>query len=152
MRKVYLVFIVAGAFILLFVSGIFALEYNRVQNLCRSSHSRVETAHDAINAIRNYRVESGSVGIILSRVRQSETFQNDRYATFIQNDDGYRYKKGGGWRVEEWTWPMITRGYSVDFEYFDLEFQPNVEIKCDVLECGAIDIPNCLTFGAFYAQ
>jgi hypothetical protein len=40
----------------------------------------------------------------------------------------------------------------VDFQYFDPQFQPEVEIKCDVLECGAIDIPNCLTFGSFYAQ
>jgi hypothetical protein len=150
MRKVYVVFIVAGVSILLFGSGIFALEYNRVQNLCRSSQSRVETTHDAMNAIRSYRVESGIVGRILSRVRQTDAFQSDGYATFIQNDDGYRYRKGGGWRVEEWTKPWITRGYSVDFEYFDLEFQPVVEIKCDVLECGAIDIRNCLTLGGVY--
>ena len=150
MRKIHVVFAVAAISILLFISGIFALEYNRVQNLCRSSHSRVETAHDAINAVRNYRVESGPVGSILSRVRQSKTFQSDGYSKFIQNDDGYRYAKGGGWRVEEWTKPMITRGYSVDFEYFDLEFQPVVEIKCDVYECGAIDIRNCLTLGGAY--
>ena len=126
MRKVYVVLIVAAASILLFRSGIFALEYNRVQNLCRSSHSRIETARGAIDAIRNYRAESGIVGRTLSRVRQTDVFQSDGYATFIQNDDGYRYRKGGGWRVEEWTKSMITRGYSVEFEYFDVEFQPAV--------------------------
>jgi hypothetical protein len=92
------------------------------------------------------------VGIILSRVRQSEAFQSDGYSTIIQNDSGYRYRKGGGWRVEEWNKPMITPGYTVEFEYFDLEFQPEAIVKCDVFECGAIDISNCLTFGSFYAQ
>jgi hypothetical protein len=153
-KIIYVALAVTGISTLLFILGIFALEHSRVQNLCRSAHSRVESAHDAINAIRNYRVDSDSspVGLILSRVRQSEAFQSDGYSTFIQNDDGYRYRKGGGWRVEQWDKPLISRGYTVDFEYFDLEFQPNVEVKCDVLECGAIDVPNCLTFGAFYAQ
>jgi hypothetical protein len=154
MRKVYVAIIVTGVSVLLFGSTILGLEYNRVQNLCRSStKSRVQTAHDAIDAIRNYQVDLGKFSLvdrILSKVRQTDAFRRDGYATFIRNDDGYRYRKGGGWRVEEWTKPMITRRYSVDFEYFDLEFQPVVEIKCDVLECGAIDIPNCLTFGGIY--
>jgi hypothetical protein len=72
------------------------------------------------------------------------------FATFIQDEGGYKYKKGGGWRVEEWTKPMIAHGYTVDFEYYDVEFQPVIEIRCEVLECGATDVSNCLTFGGVY--
>jgi hypothetical protein len=114
----------------LFASGIFMLEYQRVQNLCRSAHSRVETVHDAINAIRNYQDDLGPVGRILSQVRQTEAFRNDGYT------------RDGGWHVEAWTKPLITQGYSVEFAYF------NQAVKCAVLDCGAIDVPNCLTLGA----
>jgi hypothetical protein len=152
MRKIYVVFTAGGISVFLLISGILSLEYNRVQKLCRSSNLRVESAREAINAIRNYRVESGLVGTILSRVRESETFQSDGYSIITQNENGHWYNKGGGWHVEEWTKPFISRGYSVDFEYFDRELRPAVEIKCDALECGAIDIPNRLTLGSYYAQ
>jgi hypothetical protein len=41
--------------------------------------------------------------------------------------------------------------YSVEFEYFDVDLRPSVEIKRDVLDCGAIDVRNCLTLGSYYA-
>jgi hypothetical protein len=148
MRKSYVVLAICGILILSMIPAIVVLEYQREQNLCRSSNSRVESAHDAINAIRNYRGGSYLVENILSRVRQLETFQSDGYSIITQNENDRWYNKGGGWHVKEWTKPFISRGYSVDFEYFDREFRTSlVEIKCDVLECGAIDIPNCLTLG-----
>jgi hypothetical protein len=152
MRKFIHIALAVGGICILFFSGIFVLERDRELSLCRSAHSRVETAHDAINAIRNYREDpdSGPVGKILSRVRESDAFQSDVYSMFIQNDDGYRYRKGGGWHVEERTSLLFVREYTVDFQYFDLEFMPMVEIRCDVLECGAIDVSNCLTFGDYY--
>ncbi len=48
---------------------IFGLENNRVRNLCPAGASKVESAHDAINAIRNYRGETDMVGRMLSIVR-----------------------------------------------------------------------------------
>jgi hypothetical protein len=136
--------------IILFLSTVFTLEYKRVQNICRPSNARIETVEDAINAVRNYHDESEWVGRILSRVRHTDAFKSNGYETFIQDEGGYRYRKGGGWRVKEWTKPLITRGYTVDFEYFDIEFQPVVEIRCEVFECGAVDAANCLTFGGVY--
>jgi hypothetical protein len=93
------------------------------------SRVRVETVHDAINAMRNYRMESDIVGGMLSAFRQTEIFQSDEY----------QYLKGGGWQVEGWSKPFIARGYTVTFNYF-------VIVSCEVYDCGAIDIPNCLTF------
>jgi hypothetical protein len=52
MKKFYVAIAAVGLSILLIGSAMLALEYNRVQNLCRSSQSPVETAHDAIDAIR----------------------------------------------------------------------------------------------------
>jgi hypothetical protein len=149
MRTGYLILTIGGISVFSVIPGIVALEYNREQSLCRSSNSRVDGAHDAINAIRNYRGGSNDlVEKILSRVRQSETFQSDGYSIITQNENGHLYDTGGGWHVEEWTHMFIFSGYSVDFEYFDREFRTRlVEIKCDVLECGAIDRPNCLTLG-----
>lgn len=148
MRKVFVLLTVVALFILAVVSSSFVLEHNRIQNLCRSSHSRVETAHDAIDVMRNYRDNSGLVGKVLSRSRQFAAFQNDGYATSRTEDFQTR---GGGWLVEEWNEFLITRGYTVTFEYYAPEFRPEIEVKCDVLECGAIDISNCRTLGAFYS-
>ena len=131
MKKFYVAIAAIGLSILLIGSAMLALEYNRVQNLCRSSQSPVETAHDVIDAIRNYRVSSGPVGRILSLARHLDGFQSDGWT------------KGGGWDVKGWNKPLITRGYSVDFDSRDGQ----IEIKCDVLQCGAIDISNCLTMG-----
>lgn len=125
----------------------YRLQYKNVEHLCQSSSQRVESTHDAINAIRNYQEELGPVGRILSLVRRTDAFQNDGYAIINQNDSGYKYPKGGGWWVEEWTTPGIGRVYSVHFQYFDFGYRPFAEIKYDVFECGAIDIRNCLTDG-----
>jgi hypothetical protein len=46
---------------------------------------------------------------------------------------------------------VIGSVYSVEFEYFDVDLRPSVEIKRDVLDCGAIDVRNCLTLGSYYA-
>ena len=141
---------VVSAFALI-QSAIFALEFNRVQNLCRSSTSRAENVHDAINAIRNYHDGPDAVGRALAQVRQTDAFQSDgREPVVQQNDGGYRYRKGGGWSFEERHKPMIAQVYSVDFDYYDFQFQPDVEIRCDVYDCGAIDIHNCLTLNAYY--
>jgi hypothetical protein len=142
MKKIYVAFTVVGVLILSFESATFALEYNRVQNLCRSSHSRIETPHEAIDVIRNYRGQWGLVGHVLSRVRHLPAFQSDGYSLTRIGD-------GGGWDVKEWNEPLITRGYTARFEYSDAEFRPGIEITCDVLECGAIDVSNCLTFGGY---
>ena len=150
MRKVYVIFAVVGILISVLASAIFALEYNRTQNLCRLNHSHIATGHDAMDVIRNYREDLGPVGRILSVARQLDAFRSDGYALSRTDDERV---KGGGWRVKEWNKPLITLGYSVDFEYFNVEFHPEIEVKCDVLECGAIDVSeNCLTFGAFYSR
>ena len=148
MRKVFVLLSVVALIALAFESATFVLERNRIQNLCLSGHSRIETAHDAIDVMRNYRDGSYLVGKVLSRARQFDAFQNDGYAT-SRTDDGST--RGGGWLVEEWNTPLITRGYTVTFEYYAPEFRPEIEVKCDVLECGAIDISNCRTLGAFYS-
>jgi hypothetical protein len=133
MRKVCAgVAVAAACFALL----IFTFEYNRVQNLCRSAGSRVESVHDAINAMRN----SETVGHMLSAVRQTDAFQRDGYELVYKNDAGHRYY--GGWRVKGWTTPL-NRGYTVTFEYLS----PEIEMTCEVYDCGGIDIPNCLTMG-----
>jgi hypothetical protein len=130
MRKIYAAIAAVGASILLLISAALALEYSRVQNLCRSHQPPIETAHDAINAMRNYRADSGVVGQKLAIARQLDGFQSDGYS------------KDGGWEVKEWN-SLIARGYSVAFHRRDAQ----IEIKCHVLPCGAIDIPNCLTMG-----
>jgi hypothetical protein len=147
MKKISIAFVVVGVLILSYESATFALEYNRVQNLCRSSHSRIKTPHEAIDALRNYRGgEWGLVGHVLSRVRQLPAFQSDGYSLTRIGDGKV---KGGGWDVKEWNESLITRGYTVRFEYSDAEFRPGIEITCDVLECGAIDVSNCLTLGGY---
>jgi hypothetical protein len=126
-----------------FFLAVFGFEYNRVRNLCPAGASRGETAHDAINAMRNYqaRGEWDPVGRMLSAVRPYDAFKNDD-GRAIHNDGGYRYS--AGWHVEAWTKPLIARGYTVGFTYISMEF------RCDVYDCGGIDIPNCLTMGGTY--
>jgi hypothetical protein len=133
MRKVYIVFAVIGVFIAVLASPPIVLEYNRVQNLCRLHSSRIATAHDAIDVMRNYADDLSPAGRVLSIARHLDAFRSDARV------------RGSGWHAEEWIEPLITRGYSVDFD--DLDFQ--IEVKCDVLECGAIDISNCLTMGSY---
>jgi uncharacterized protein YerC len=150
---------IVASIILLFVSAISVLEYNRVRDICRGENQvPVASQHDVINVIRNYRPEydahqSGydAVARVLSKVRKSEEFQNDGYKTVMTNDNGRRYAKGGGWKVEEQTELFFIRIYAVDFEYSDTNLKPAgmVEVKCDVFDCGAIDLPNCLTLGSY---
>src|SRR5262249_43898144 len=106
MRKVYVLLSVVALFVLAVEAGAFVLEHNRIQNLCRSSHSRIETAHDAIDVMRSYRDNSDPVGKVLARGRQFDAFQNDGYAT-SRTDDGRT--RGGGWLVEQWNTPLMTR-------------------------------------------
>jgi hypothetical protein len=61
MRKVFVLLSVVALFVLAFESATFVLERNRIQNLCLSGHSRIETAHDAIDVMRNYRDSSDPV-------------------------------------------------------------------------------------------
>jgi hypothetical protein len=71
---------------------IFGFENNRVRNLCPAGASKVESAHDAINALRNYQGETDMVGRMLSTVRPYDAFKNDGWA--VHNDGGYRYSAG----------------------------------------------------------
>lgn len=123
--------LIGFAFVLAIPLALAALEYIRVSNLCHGASSRVENAHEAISAIRNYRgplVPSD----LLSRLGELELFQGDGFGT------------NGGWSVEKWMKLMIGRGYTVDFSLN----HPEVTIRCDVFECGAVDYGSCLTFGA----
>jgi hypothetical protein len=141
MRKVLAGLAVAGAgfavLIACFAVLIFVLEYNRVQNLCRSAISRVENVHDAINAMRNYR-KGDLVGRILETSRQTYAFQHDGYTPGAKYEGGYRV--GEGWLVQTWT-GLLNRGYAVEYSY------PTIDVMCVVYDCGGIDIPNCLTMG-----
>jgi hypothetical protein len=153
MRKLFVASAIIGIVFLLVVLDAFKLEVSRVDNLCKSTHLHLATAHDAIDALRNYQVpsNSGPVGKVLSRVRHLDAFRRDGYSVARTGEIGLRQTTGGGWNVKEWTEPLITRGYTVDFYYYDVdEFQPAIEVKCDVLECGAIDASNCQTFGGYY--
>jgi hypothetical protein len=77
MRKLYVVFLLVGIFVLVLLSAPFVFEYNRIENLCRSHRSRITTAHDAIDVIRNYREESSAAGRAISVARHLSAFQTD---------------------------------------------------------------------------
>ena len=102
------------------------LEYRRVSRLCRGMNARIENAHEAISAVRNYRGPFPFPDV-LAKLRQLEPFQSD----------GFGNK--GGWSVEEQT-NLIEHKYTVDFTLID----PRVSMTCDVFECGAVDQANCL--------
>jgi hypothetical protein len=116
-----------GAFIVLAIPvTLEILEYGRVSRLCRGMNARIENAHEAISALRNYRGPFPFQDT-LSKVRELELFQID----------GFGDK--GGWSVVEST-DLFEHKYTVDFSLTD----PVVTIKCDVFECGAVDHANCL--------
>jgi hypothetical protein len=123
--------LIGFAFVLAIPLALVALEYGRMSNLCQGASSRVENAHEAISAVRNYRGPFAPSDF-LSWLGEFELFQGDGFGT------------NGGWSVEKWTKLMIVRGYTVDFSLND----PEVTIRCDVFECGAVEYGSCLTFGA----
>jgi len=132
MKRVGIACLIGFFAILTTVVALAALEYRRVSNLCRGASSRVASAQEAMSAIRNYRGPFPFPNF-LPRLREFEAFQHDGFGT------------NGGWSIEEWT-RLWMHGYTVDFSLND----PQVSIICEVYECGAVDIHNCLTLGPFY--
>ena len=120
---------IAFIVILAIPSTLVTSEYQLLRNVCAEADTEVKTAQEAIRAVRGYRGTWPFDGPLT--IRSSEIFQSD----------GFGPK--GGWRAKEWRTFWIIHGYTVDFDLFE----PQVEIKCDVLECGAVT--NCGTLGDF---
>jgi hypothetical protein len=115
-----------GAFAVLAIPVMLGvLEYGRVSRLCRGMDARVENAHEAISAVRNYRGPFDFPDVLL-KLRQLEPFQSDDFGN------------NGGWLVEERT-NLVEHKYTVEFTLIE----PRVSITCDVFECGAVDQGNC---------
>jgi hypothetical protein len=152
MKKILIAIISLVLLVILYNVDYYMIQHNRRQSLCDGAVASIKSAHDAINVIRNYNMDTGPVGSILSRVRGSEVFENDGYKSPAWNRDGQWYGTGGGWHVEEWARPIIEHGYSIEFEYFDNRIPSELIIRCDVLDCGAIDIHNCKTLGVAYSR
>ncbi len=116
------------AVILFFVSFGAAVRYESVAKLC-TGKTKVETVHDAINAVRN--------------LPGDWPFYELRHSNLFQTDGA---GPDGGWQVRKWTeFPMI-EGFEVVFELP----KPLVEVECKVLACGAVDRCKTLGISEFY--